>query len=984
MTKTSVPTTQRQPDRPPVREPGRTHPGPPRPLLGGLRRIAHPKDRGRALSKRFRTLLYVAAIVAVVGLGTWGFHRQALQYRLDWLQSTYHGLKLFTLDWGPAAGPGANDQPNWPLIVALVLAAAVIARAVWALVGDRTRRWITGHWLRDHVVICGAGVHGAALAHGFEAECDIVVVDLDPQAPGMQDQAGPHKWRILGDARQPGTLRSAGLAKAAWVVVITGDDLVNSQIVSTIATFSPRKKDLLVLVQVEDPSLVRFLEEDLERELDSAVANSEPNVISFSANSLAADWLLDRIALPPRSASQTPAEIEDLERPHLILAGDHPLLDAILLTALRRWRAKTLYGLERSDGAGLASANDAVVAPLRISLYGPGAVDRAARLERRWLPEAQILQLEAKDSDPTETTVEADEWLQNRTGAHQAFCACWDESDAITLTLGLARALGVAVPLVRIAAMPETKLDQHIKKHAKDNPYLANIEVVQLAALGSGLGGMSRISKDTRLIDALESLGIDHDEASGQTAELLASSRQPPLRTDSSWRVTPSELALIQPLAYPAPVSALVRARLALDLDSVTALRLAADRLAPSLDGLDNPSALDAFAAWCEYLRVVRQTQDRDEEVARTQFAQSTGRRVPDTILRLGQAALGDHATLEALAGEGSALDGAREVVILAGGADGLLRSTAAAMEDLLRPALDGYDGVLLSGGTGSGLPGIVGTLAHQLSLRAIGYLPTGGPPGEGYSELRETAESTEFSVLEPLGMWTDIFAARIDPANVRFIACPGGGLTYSEMLLARALGAQVAWLDPGAELSLPLGDLLPLGSGGILELPADAMTIRAFLHHTTAPAEIREELARFVHSQYRVAQLKPNRKLIDDPALVHWDRLPAALKESDYAQVDDIPNKLAIVGLKLIEGGRPLVLTDEQIEHLAEVEHGRYNVERLTAGWRLGDRHIRRLTSPHLKPWKSLTYDIQEYDREAVRNIGTALLDLGWGVTDA
>jgi hypothetical protein len=381
---------------------------------------------------------------------------------------------------------------------------------------------------------------------------------------------------------------------------------------------------------------------------------------------------------------------------------------------------------------------------------------------------------------------------------------------------------------------------------------------------------------------------------------------------------------------------------------------------------------------------VVRQTQDRDEEVARTQFAQSTGRRVPDTILRLGQAALGDHATLEALAGEGSALDGAREVVILAGGADGLLRSTAAAMEDLLRPALDGYDGVLLSGGTGSGLPGIVGTLAHQLSLRAIGYLPTGGPPGEGYSELRETAESTEFSVLEPLGMWTDIFAARIDPANVRFIACPGGGLTYSEMLLARALGAQVAWLDPGAELSLPLGDLLPLGSGGILELPADAMTIRAFLHHTTAPAETREELARFVHSQYRVAQLKPNRKLIDDPALVHWDRLPAALKESDYAQVDDIPNKLAIVGLKLIEGGRPLVLTDEQIEHLAEVEHGRYNVERLTAGWRLGDRHIRRLTSPHLKPWKSLTYDIQEYDREAVRNIGTALLDLGWGVTDA
>ena len=105
------------------------------------------------------------------------------------------------------------------------------------------------------------------------------------------------------------------------------------------------------------------------------------------------------------------------------------------------------------------------------------------------------------------------------------------------------------------------------------------------------------------------------------------------------------------------------------------------------------------------------------------------------------------------------------------------------------------------------------------------------------------------------------------------------------------------------------------------------------------------------MHSQYRVAQLKPNRKLIDDPALVHWDRLPAALKESDYTQVDDIPNKLAIVGLKLIEGGRPLVLTDEQIEHLAEVEHGRYNVERLTAGWRLGDRHYADSRPPTSSP---------------------------------
>ena len=67
---------------------------------------------------------------------------------------------------------------------------------------------------------------------------------------------------------------------------------------------------------------------------------------------------------------------------------------------------------------------------------------------------------------------------------------------------------------------------------------------------------------------------------------------------------------------------------------------------------------------------------------------------------------------------------------------------------------------------------------------------------------------------------------------------------------------------------------------------------------------------------------MKPNRKTADDPALANWDRLPAALKQSDFAQVDDIPNKVAIVGKRLLKGGRSLVLTEEQIERLAEVEH--------------------------------------------------------------
>jgi hypothetical protein len=304
----------------------------------------------------------------------------------------------------------------------------------------------------------------------------------------------------------------------------------------------------------------------------------------------------------------------------------------------------------------------------------------------------------------------------------------------------------------------------------------------------------------------------------------------------------------------------------------------------------------------------------------------------------------------------------------------------------LLSRAFEGFDGLLLSGGTHAGLPGLVGTIAGSAQLRAVGYLPVGVPHAEGYSDFRVTEGEHDFTVREPLAMWSDILAAGLEARSVHLVACPGGQLTYAEILLARALGARIAWLDPAAELPLPLDDLLPFGAEGVLELPADAMTIRAFLRRSELPdtmsTETQEKIARCLHNEYRLAQYK--RKVTGDPALEHWDRLSPYLRQSNTAQANDIPNKLDVVGKRLVEAGQPLMLTGEEIERLAEIEHGRYNVERLDAGWQLGERHLRRLTSPHLKSWIDLGHDVQDYDREAVTNIAVALEDVGWGVTDA
>jgi hypothetical protein len=75
----------------------------------------------------------------------------------------------------------------------------------------------------------------------------------------------------------------------------------------------------------------------------------------------------------------------------------------------------------------------------------------------------------------------------------------------------------------------------------------------------------------------------------------------------------------------------------------------------------------------------------------------------------------------------------------------------------------------------------------------------------------------------------------------VSVLVCPGDRNTECELLLARALGARVGWLDPEGQLSAALDDTLPLGADGVLELPSDPMTIRAFLTRSRQPEELRE-----------------------------------------------------------------------------------------------------------------------------------------------
>jgi hypothetical protein len=63
----------------------------------------------------------------------------------------------------------------------------------------------------------------------------------------------------------------------------------------------------------------------------------------------------------------------------------------------------------------------------------------------------------------------------------------------------------------------------------------------------------------------------------------------------------------------------------------------------------------------------------------------------------------------------------------------------------------------------------------------------------------------------------------------------------------------------------------------------------------------------------------------------------------------------------------------------MAEMEHGRWNVERLINGWKSADkRDIIKKTSPYLVGWSELPEDTKEWNRELMRKIPEFLAKVG------
>ena len=121
----------------------------------------------------------------------------------------------------------------------------------------------------------------------------------------------------------------------------------------------------------------------------------------------------------------------------------------------------------------------------------------------------------------------------------------------------------------------------------------------------------------------------------------------------------------------------------------------------------------------------------------------------------------------------------------------------------------------------------------------------------------------------------------------------------------------------------------------------------------------------------------------MDEPAMASWEKLPDMFKESNLQQADDIFNELRRISCTVVKTeGREvakMTFTRDEIEVMAEMEHARWNVERLLDGWKWSThRDVVKKTSPYLVGWADLPEDLKEWDRETVRKIPEFLAKAG------
>jgi voltage-gated potassium channel Kch len=284
----------------------------------------HAVRRFLGLVGEYQWWILGVAAVAVLILGTTGAWEMLVEKypeeHKNLSDAIYISVKDFELENHEAAGL------PWKLELARYLAPAVAGWATISALGllfrDRVQQ-LKIPWMRGHVVICGLGEYVGItfLRHLREARIPAVVVELNPDNPGIELCRSLGVPVIVGDAQRLKTLQAAGAHRARRVLAVAASDAVNTQIVATWRELPGRRSNRLgCLGRITDSDYCSLLR------IQEAQRGEESTVDFFNIDEISARIML----------KQFPFET-DCARPHILVAHLDPLGIWLVYHAARTW-----------------------------------------------------------------------------------------------------------------------------------------------------------------------------------------------------------------------------------------------------------------------------------------------------------------------------------------------------------------------------------------------------------------------------------------------------------------------------------------------------------------------------------------------------------------------------------------------------------------------------------------------------------------------
>ena len=333
-------------------------------------------------------------------------------------------------------------------------------------------------------------------------------------------------------------------------------------------------------------------------------------------------------------------------------------------------------------------------------------------------------------------------------------------------------------------------------------------------------------------------------------------------------------------------------------------------------------------------------------------------------------------------------------VCIVAGVCSEMFESEKDKIKEIITNTFKDFEGTIISGGTMTGISGFVGELSSGNIIK-IGYVPekiNKKMLHSNYREIRKTCGAEDFSVMEPLQYWFDLIYSGYKPWQICLLGINGGVISKFEYCLALIFGAQTALLEnSGGAASKILVDNLWKDFSNLTALIDDKNTVKVFIELISQQIDPifknkneLEKAARAIHENY----LRENSHLKSDSNLVTWENLRDDFKRSNEDQAQFAATILKRHGYEIRTAtNKTLIIPNDyevNIENMAEMEHGRWNIERLKEGWKYGAKKdtIKRI-SPYLVAWDKLKDDIKKYDLEAVKNFPQILFDAGFEIVN-